>query len=137
MAFETVDARNSGEFQQHSSALQEVLCFIPNLLKMVYRLLKDEAVTHADRLLLLGSAAFVLAPLDFLVDMIPVLGQVDDILLLALVLKRLMNSVPYERLELYWDGSEPLLRLLDRVLELSRYVIPAQVYDKIVKKSRR
>jgi uncharacterized membrane protein YkvA (DUF1232 family) len=69
--------------------------------------------------------------------MIPVLGQVDDILLLALVLKRLMNSVPYERLELYWDGSEPLLRLLDRVLDLSRYVIPAQVYDKIVKKSRR
>ena len=28
MAFETVDARNSGEFQQHSSALQEVLCFV-------------------------------------------------------------------------------------------------------------
>jgi len=137
MAFETAGARNSGEFEQHSTAIQEVLYFIPNLLKMVYRLLNDEGVTYADRLLLLGTAAYVLSPLDFLADMIPVLGQVDDILLLALVLKRLMNSVPLERLGSYWDGSEPLLRLVDRVLDLSRYVVPSKVYDRVVKKSRR
>ncbi|HCF49808.1 MAG TPA: hypothetical protein DER60_05975 [Syntrophomonas sp.] len=136
MAFENAEARNSGEAAP-GNAIQEVLYFIPNLLKMVYRLLKDEGVTHADRLLLLGTATYVLSPLDFLPDMIPALGQVDDILLLALVLKRLMNSVSFERLENYWDGSEPLLRLFDRVLDLSRYVIPAKVYDRVVKKSRR
>lgn len=104
---------------------------------MVYRLLKDEGVSHADRLMLLGTAAYVLSPMDFLPDMIPALGQVDDVLLLALVLKRLMNSVSYNRLESYWDGSEPLLRMLDRVLDLSRHLIPSNVYNKVVKRSRR
>ncbi len=136
MAYENLDAQTMGR-ERHSNAAQEIIHFVPNLLKMVYRLLKDEGVSHADRLMLLGTAAYVLSPMDFLPDMIPALGQVDDVLLLALVLKRLMNSVSYNRLESYWDGSEPLLRMLDRVLDLSRHLIPSNVYNKVVKRSRR
>lgn len=136
MAYENIDAGNMGQ-QHQANAAQEVLYFLPNLLKMVYRLLKDEAITHADRLLLLGAATYVLSPMDFLPDMIPALGQVDDLLLLALVLKRLMNSVSIEQLQSYWDGSEPLLKLFDRILGMSRYVIPASVYDRVVKRARR
>lgn len=136
MAFENVEHDQLS--QEHKNiAVQEIIYFLPNLLKMVYRLLKDEGVTQADRLLLLGTAAYVISPMDFLPDMIPALGQVDDIMLLSLVLKRLMNSVSFERLEAYWDGSEPLLRLFDRVLGLSRYVIPSSVYDRVVKQARR
>lgn len=131
MAFENTPGDSP---EQMSGAIREAVFFIPNLLKMVYRLLKDEAVSPADRLLLLGTATYVVSPWDFLPDMIPALGQVDDILLLALVLKRLMNSVAYERLEQYWDGSEPLLKLMDRVLDLSRHVIPHSIYDKVVKR---
>ncbi|MGI6434328.1 MAG: YkvA family protein [Syntrophomonadaceae bacterium] len=133
MPFENASGGNP---DQMGGTMREALFFIPNLLKMVYRLLKDEAVSHTDRLLLLGTATYVVSPWDFLPDMIPALGQVDDLLLLALVLKRLMNSVSYERLEQYWDGSEPLLKLMNRVLDLSRHVIPHNIYDKVVKRAQ-
>lgn len=115
--------------------LKESLLFIPNLLKLLYRLLKDETITFTDRALVVAAITYVLSPLDFLPDMIPFLGQVDDILLVALVLKRLMDSVSSEVLISYWDGDEDLLNLMEKVLNFAVYLVPQGVYRRLVKKA--
>lgn len=121
--------------QMAEKVLKEALLLIPNLLKMVYRLMKDPSVTTTDKALLAATVAYVLSPWDFLPDMIPFVGQVDDLLLLALVIKRLMDSVSDEVLEEYWDGDHRLLEMLDRVISLSQHVVPPAIYNKLVKKS--
>ena len=115
--------------------VKESLLFIPNLLKLLYRLLKDKAITLTDRTLVIATIAYVLSPLDFLPDMIPFLGQVDDILLVALVLKRLMDSVSPEVLTSYWDGDEDLLNLIEKVLNFAVHLVPEGVYRRLVKKA--
>jgi uncharacterized membrane protein YkvA (DUF1232 family) len=118
------------------TTLKESLLFIPNFLKLIYRLVQDENVSKMDRALLLGTIAYVLSPWDFLPDMIPFLGQLDDLLLMALVLKRLMDSVNRETLLSYWDGNEDLLGLMEDITNLAVQFIPQGIYRKLIKKSR-
>jgi len=128
--------KSRGTGQQAEKVLQEALLLIPNFLKLLYRLLQDEAISTADKALLAATVAYVLSPLDFLPDMLPFLGQVDDVLLVALVLKRLMDSVSHDVLEEYWDGDERLLVWIEKVISLSRYVVPPKIYNRLVKKAR-
>lgn len=122
--------------QAAEKVLKEAVLLIPNFLKLLYRLLKHEAVTSTDKALLAATVAYVLSPWDFLPDIIPFLGQADDLLLLALVIKRIMNSVDHEVLEEYWDGDQRLLELIERVIDLSRHIVPPGVYQRLVKKSQ-
>lgn len=117
------------------TTLKESLLFIPNFLKLIYRLAQDPDVSKTDRALLLGTIAYVLSPWDFLPDMIPFLGQLDDILLISLVLKRLMDSVSRETLLSYWDGNKDLLGLMEDIINLAVQFIPEGVYRKLIKKS--
>jgi uncharacterized membrane protein YkvA (DUF1232 family) len=118
------------------TTLKESLLFIPNFLKLIYRLAQDANVSKTDRALLLGTIAYVLSPWDFLPDMIPFLGQLDDILLISLVLKRMMDSVSRETLLSYWDGNKDLLMLMEDIINLAVKFIPEGVYRKLIKKSR-
>lgn len=118
------------------TTLKESLLFIPNFLKLIYRLVQDVNVSKTDRVLLLGTIAYVLSPWDFLPDMIPFLGQLDDILLISLVLKRMMDSVSRENLLSYWDGNKDLLALMEDIINLAVKFIPEGVYHKLIKKSQ-
>lgn len=118
------------------AAMKEALLFIPNFIKLLYRLLKDERVTKTDRILLAATVTYLLSPWDFVPDMIPFLGQVDDALLVALVLKRLMDSVEQEVILKYWDGNKDIILLIEQIIDLAVRFLPPNVYNKLVKKSK-
>ena len=116
--------------------LKEILLLIPNYLKLLYRLIQDNRVPRQEKALLLGTIAYVLSPVDFMPDFIPFVGQIDDILLVALILKRFMNTVERNVLLNYWDGSYDLLLSIERVLSYARFFLPKNVYERIVKKAQ-
>lgn len=117
------------------SWLKEALLFIPNFMKLMYRLMKDERVPKGDKILLGATVAYVLSPFDFLPDVIPFLGKLDDLLLLALTTKRIMDSVDQEVLLSYWDGSENLLQMTEKIIDLAVGFVPPGIYRKLVKKT--
>lgn len=130
----------SEEHNYHDSArdsAKQALLLIPNFIKLLYRLVGDQRVLSKEKALLLGVVAYVISPLDFLPDAIPFLGQIDDLLLVALILKRFMNSIDRTILLEYWDGNQELLLTIDKILEFTRYLLPSGVYNKIVKKANR
>lgn len=130
-------AEDMGDKKQNTAEnwLKEALMFIPNFLKLMYRLMKDERVTKGDKILLGATVAYVLSPVDFLPDAIPFLGKLDDLLLLALTTKRLMDSVEHEVLISYWDGDENLLEMTEKIINLAVNFIPPGIYRKLVKKT--
>ncbi|MDD3890669.1 MAG: DUF1232 domain-containing protein, partial [Syntrophomonadaceae bacterium] len=67
---------------------RQAVLLIPNFVKLLYRMAGDKRVSALEKAILLGAVVYIFSPLDLLPDFIPVLGQVDDILLVALVLKR-------------------------------------------------
>ncbi len=101
--------------------------FLPNLLKLLVRLVRDPRVSRADKVILGGTILYVIAPLDFIPDMIPFIGQVDDSYLVAISLLRLMSRTdPTVFLEL-WDGEMNIKRLVDSLIELTSVFLPKSI----------
>ncbi len=116
--------------------IKEAVMLIPNYLKLIYRLIKDSRVMATEKAMLVATAVYVVSPLDFLPDVIPFIGQIDDILLVALILQRFMNSIDRHVLYEHWDGNVDLLSSIEQVLSYARFFLPSGVYNKIVRKSR-
>ena len=71
-------------------------------LRLVWRLLRDPRVPLLNKLVIPALIlAYFLWPADLLADVFPVLGQVDDLVLLALALKLFVDLCPAEVVRQY------------------------------------
>jgi len=118
---------NRNERKQARGILKEALMLIPNFLKLLYRLFTDPRVPLAEKVLLVGTIVYVVSPLDFIPDVIPFIGQVDDLYLVALVVLRLLSRTNGEILREHWDGGGDLSALVSRIERAARYVLPARI----------
>lgn len=92
--------------------LREAMLLLPNLAKLLFRLLRDKRVPIRRRLAMGVVAAYVVSPVDLIPDAVPVIGGIDDILLLAFAIDYLLNASPEEVIGEHWDGSEDGLELV-------------------------
>jgi uncharacterized membrane protein YkvA (DUF1232 family) len=92
------------------------LRLIPELSRLVLRLLRDRGTPARYRLALLGLAAWLANPIDLVPDFLPVIGVLDDVIIAALVLRWVGRGVGMKRIETAWSGSDQGLALLRRVL---------------------
>lgn len=100
---------------------------LPNFLKLLVRLVRDPRVSRADKVILGGTILYVIAPLDFIPDMIPFIGQVDDTYLVAISLIRLLTRTDATVVLDHWDGELNIKRLLDSIVEIATVFLPKSV----------
>lgn len=60
----------------------DLLVHLPSLLRLYWRLLRDARVSVVPKVLLVGAVAYVILPFDFIPDALPLIGQVDDLVIL-------------------------------------------------------
>jgi uncharacterized membrane protein YkvA (DUF1232 family) len=100
---------------------------LPNLFKLVYRLIRDPAVPGVDKLLFGAVALYMATPLDLIPDVLGVAGWVDDFYLLGLALGRLVVSAGPDRLLSHWDGDPRMLGYLVEGVEELGASLPARI----------
>ena len=88
--------------------------FIPDCVTTVRRLRRDPAVPRSVRVALLIGVVWVLSPIDLIPEFLPVIGPLDDVLVIALVLRFTAKRVPREVIEAAWPGDPALLKRLWR-----------------------
>ena len=88
--------------------------FIPDCVVLVHRLLRDPRVPRRRKLLLVGLLGYLALPFDLVPDFIPVAGQLDDAIILALVLRRLVHSGGDALVREHWPRPERSLQLVLR-----------------------
>jgi uncharacterized membrane protein YkvA (DUF1232 family) len=88
--------------------------FIPDCIVLVSRLLQDERVPRRRKLLLVALVGYLALPFDLVPDFIPVAGQLDDVLVVAFVLRRFLRSGDEPLVREHWPGPERSLRLVLR-----------------------
>jgi uncharacterized membrane protein YkvA (DUF1232 family) len=91
--------------------------FVPDCVVLVRRLLGDPRVPRRVRLVLGALLLYLLSPIDLVPDFIPVAGQLDDAILLALVLRWLLRSAGPELLRAHWPGPKRSLAVVLRVAQ--------------------
>ncbi|NUW36420.1 DUF1232 domain-containing protein [Nonomuraea sp. SMC257] len=93
--------------------LRDLAAFIPDCLTAVRRLRRHPAVPRRAKIAVMIAGVWVASPVDLIPEFLPVIGPLDDIVVVALALRYAARQVPREVLLEAWPG-EPrlLLRLL-------------------------
>ncbi|MET7460711.1 DUF1232 domain-containing protein [Nonomuraea sp. NPDC005501] len=92
---------------------RDLAAFIPDCLTTVRRLRSNPAVPRRAKIAIVIAGVWVASPIDLIPEFLPVIGPLDDIVVVALALRYAARQVPREVLLDAWPG-EPrlLLRLL-------------------------
>ena len=90
--------------------------FVPDCVVLFRRLLADGRVPRRRKLLLAPLLVYLVTPLDLVPDFIPVVGALDDAILVALVLRSLARGGGADLLHEHWPGPA---RSLDVLLRLA------------------
>jgi uncharacterized membrane protein YkvA (DUF1232 family) len=93
--------------------LKELAGFLPACLTTVRRLRTDPRVPRRAKLAILLAGLWVLSPIDLLPEFLPVIGPLDDVLVVALALRYAARRVPRQVLLDAWPADP---RLLERLL---------------------
>jgi uncharacterized membrane protein YkvA (DUF1232 family) len=103
------------------------LMFLPNMVRLLGRLLKDARVPTAEKALFVAAIVYVISPLDFIPDFFPFIGQVDDIYVVALTLLRLLNRTDASVVRQHWSGGGDIVALADSVASIAPMLLPKRV----------
>src|SRR5215813_668681 len=107
--------------------LRELLLFIPNLLRLLYDLLRDPRISQADKAILAGVIMYVIVPIDVIPDFIPFVGMVDDSYLIAISLLRLLNRADRQVVLDHWRGRIDIKQLVDNIANITAYFMPERM----------
>ena len=86
--------------------LRETVRLLPDLLRLFRRLAADRTLPLAVRARLVLLIAYLASPIDLIPDVIPVIGLLDDALIVVLALRSVARSAGPERLRAQWPGTD-------------------------------
>lgn len=115
------------ERKEKKKKLRELLLFVPNLMKLLYDLLKDPRVSQADKAILAGVIMYVIVPIDVIPDFIPFVGMIDDSYLIAISLLRLLNRADRQVVLDHWKGGVDIKQLVENMANIAAYFMPARM----------
>jgi len=89
--------------------------FVPDCVVLVKRLLGDPRVPRRRKLLLAAVVVYLASPIDLVPDFVPVAGQLDDAIVVALALRAIVRAGGDDLLTEHWPGPERSLDVIRRV----------------------
>lgn len=100
-------------------ALRDATRLVPDTLRLLRHLATDSTVPRRQRVPLWLLAGYLALPVDLVPDFIPGIGYADDVILVAVVLRRFLAKAGADKLTEHWPGSAEGLELLRRLLRLA------------------
>lgn len=101
---------------------------VPSFLKLFGRLATDPRVSKVDKAIVAAVVVYLVSPVDLIPDwVVPVVGQIEDVYLLALALSRLVNNAGVDVLMDHWEGDPASLEAAMSVLDRAGSVLPGPV----------
>lgn len=108
---------------------------VPNLAKLLWRLLRDPRVPRRTKLVVGAAMAYVASPIDLIPEFVPVIGLADDLLLMTFAVHHLVETAGEDVVLEHWDGSRDLLELIRSVLDVASDFVPARLKRMIARLS--
>ncbi|HEY3027469.1 MAG TPA: YkvA family protein [Pyrinomonadaceae bacterium] len=109
------------------SRLKNLLMFLPNMVMLCARLMVDSRVPRTERALFAGAIIYAIIPFDFIPDMIPFVGQIDDAYLIALTLLRLIERTDDRVVREHWRGGGDIVVLAESMAALTARFLPKRM----------
>ena len=97
--------------------LKDLAGFLPACVTLARALRKDPRVPRRAKAAVVVAGLWVLSPIDLIPEFLPVIGPLDDVVVVALALRYAARRVPREAITEAWTGDP---RLLERLLGPAR-----------------
>ena len=115
------------EKSEMKGRLRSFIMFLPNMVLLLGRLLKDSRVPAAEKALFAAAIVYVISPLDLIPDLFPFIGQVDDLYVVALVLLRLVNRSDESVVRRHGPGGGDIVALADSIANIAPKFLPPRI----------
>ena len=97
------------------TSARAVAGFVPDCIVLFRRLLGDARMPRRHKALLVGLLGYLALPFDLVPDFIPVAGQLDDAIVVALTLRAILRDGGPEIVAEHWPGPRSSLLLILRL----------------------
>lgn len=111
--------------------ISDYVLLVPDIISLIYRLLKDNRVPVKIKLIISGAISYVVVPSDLIPSKIPFIGEIDDIAVVFFALNRIVQDVDLKVLLENWEGSNELIIVLKSSLEYLVNFTKAQNLEKL------
>jgi uncharacterized membrane protein YkvA (DUF1232 family) len=107
--------------------------FFKDLRDFIRNVANDERIPARDKKVLLALVALIISPFDIIPDWIPIIGMLDDLVLLAVVLDYLFNVLDNEILLSHYPWGMKSFAALRRTARIFALLTPQFIKRKIWK----
>ena len=118
---------SGGASAQMRKLAADAVYLLPNLIKLLARLVKDPRVPRRSKVVIGAALAYLVSPIDLIPEFIPVVGFADDVLLVSYAVNHLINVAGEDVVLEHWDGPRDMLELVRSVLEVTADFVPPQL----------
>src|SRR5438105_9211529 len=119
-----VEGMPKGELK---SRMKNLLMFLPNMVILCARLMVDSRVPRVERALFAAAVIYAIIPFDFIPDMIPFVGQIDDLFLISLTLLRLIYRTVDVIVSEHWRGGGDIVQLAESAATIAPLLMPRRI----------
>ena len=109
------------------SRMKNLLMFLPNMVILCARLMVDSRVPRVERALFAAAVIYAIIPFDFIPDMIPFVGQIDDLFLISLTLLRLIDRTDDLIVREHWRGGGDIVQLAESAATIAPLLMPRRI----------
>jgi uncharacterized membrane protein YkvA (DUF1232 family) len=95
--------------------------FVPDCAVLFSRLARDARIPRRHKALLLALVGYLALPFDLIPDFIPIAGQLDDAIIVALALRAVVRQAGPELIHEHWPGPHSSLILIQRLSGISAH----------------
>src|SRR5438045_5447874 len=112
---------------QLKSRMKNLLMFLPKMVILCAKLMVDKRVPRTERALFAAALIYAIIPFDFIPDMIPFVGQIDDLFLISLTLLRLIDRTDDAIVREHWRGGGDIVALAESAATIAPLLMPRRV----------
>jgi uncharacterized membrane protein YkvA (DUF1232 family) len=106
---------------------------IPDFFVMMVKLARDERVPTVAKVIAGATIAYFITPIDLIPDVIPFIGQMDDVAVALFAIEQIGQRIPFELIEEAWPGDESVADLVKEGTQLFRRVLPEKMVNAMLR----
>src|SRR5437667_5631718 len=109
------------------SRMKNLLMFLPNMVILCCKLMVDKRVPVTERALFAAAVIYAIIPFDFIPDVIPFVGQIDDLFLISLTVLRLIDRTDDAVVREHWRGGGDIVQLAESAATIAPLLMPKRI----------
>ncbi len=110
----------------------EWLLFLPDVFVLLFRLTRDPRVSRKNKVILGAALAYFISPLDLLPEaIVGPIGYVDDLILAAYVLNKILQDTDEAVLREHWSGERDILDIVRHLLNEADSMVESKTLAKL------